>query len=690
MSSTTVMKAKARLIKEETQEGANTAARVGGLFEDIVDYLDSADVTSSLDITPYVTTGTRIAKFKVNGEETTIFAPSNGGSGGGGGSSYDDTEIREILNELDRALDNTTALANSEKERLNGVIADIDNNVKAKMEDAVNFADWIQGNFPEGETTFQSGWNDKTKEYLQVVGLWDTNETTTNTKWSYIRQHYDEIQSAVVALSEGESLTELLETKVAQGIHDGKITIDLETVYAVQEAETIVEWLYSALRNNTSSGTDETCVEIVSAGKNSFNSAIADIRTYVRKLENNEYLAVANVEAKVGEAITGLYSEATAGYSETSIFAQAKQSKNDIAAIVVGMTGDSSTVNLATRLGNWKAGVVIKSDLTTSVASLIAANSDNTAAAAIINTVNDYGSSVKISANRIEFEGQTIAATVSGGLAINNGKQGGMGQYSYLITANDNDGLVIDSRGGNADISIFNIDKYGNISHTYNNVTRFEFNREGDGFIACGNIAWTADGDVVIKSSKEFIDEIGTPVIDEITLEFDETYGFSIKQGDGESVSNRFSVTPSGKLIQMANGVTTFQIEADGSGLLGKPYGNRAATYTPITWTPTSVSLLGTFTTTYNASNLRSTSVNGELLCSGSFEVNSGKAILDSDGSGQLANGAIVWDTDGTLTVDGYETYSLPDNTNLDGFLFHSGSLTAYTIRNGLIVKKTS
>jgi hypothetical protein len=69
------MKAKARLIKEETQEGANTAARVGGLFEDIVDYLDSADVTSSLDITPYVTTGTRIAKFKVNGEETTIFAP---------------------------------------------------------------------------------------------------------------------------------------------------------------------------------------------------------------------------------------------------------------------------------------------------------------------------------------------------------------------------------------------------------------------------------------------------------------------------------------------------------------------------------------------------------------------------------------------------------------------------------------
>jgi hypothetical protein len=44
-------------------------------------------------------------------------------------------------------------------------------------------------------------------------------------------------------------------------------------------------------------------------------------------------------------------------------------------------------------------------------------------------------------------------------------------------------------------------------------------------------------------------------------------------------------------------------------------------------------------------------------------------------------------DATGTLAVDGYEAFSLPDSTNLDGFLFHSGSLTAYTIKNGLIVR---
>ena len=68
MRSIVGMKAVAKLITEETQEGHNTAARVGGLFEDIVDYLDSADISSSLKIDRYVTTGTRIAKFTVGGE----------------------------------------------------------------------------------------------------------------------------------------------------------------------------------------------------------------------------------------------------------------------------------------------------------------------------------------------------------------------------------------------------------------------------------------------------------------------------------------------------------------------------------------------------------------------------------------------------------------------------------------------
>lgn len=407
MSSTTVMKAKARLIKEETQEGANTAARVGGLFEDIVDYLDSADVTSSLEITPYVTTGTRIAKFKVNGEETTIFAPSNGGSGGGGGSSYDDTEIREIINELDKALDDTTELANSEKDRLNGVIADIDANVKQKMADAIEFAEWVQGNFPEGETGYQSGWNEKTKQFMQVVGMWEQdaqNPVVTTTTWSALNQRVNQLALDVTSIVAGEDVTtEMLQSWIDLAVEDEIASLNLGTTYATQDdTGEIIKWLYSALKGSTSEYT--TYNQFVSAARNEASTAISELRTYVEQLKDGSFIANANIVSKVDDAIAELYTSASSNNAKTYIFSTIDKNSQDIATIVSAATGDSVTVDIATRFATWKAGLATKSYVDGATAGLVAANDYN--AAAIVAMINGAGSSITLSADKIDFKGE--------------------------------------------------------------------------------------------------------------------------------------------------------------------------------------------------------------------------------------------------------------------------------------------
>lgn len=355
--------------------------------------------------------------------------------------------------------------------------------------------------------------------------------------------------------------------------------------------------------------------------------------------------------------------------------------------MVQKITNDTSSTTVANKIAQWQAGFVSQATLEGAFASMLATDSDHSTVSAIVTSVNNAGSDVTISADHIEFKGQTIDATVSGGLAINNGKQGGMGQYSYLITANDNDGLKIDSRGSNADISIFNIDKYGNISHTYNNVTRFEFNREGDGFIACGNIAWTADGDVSIKSTGEFEDELGTDHTVDSTAHFT-TNGFEIENNDDADSDfyNIFRIYRNGNILQQVNLEDVFKSNYDGTGFIGIS-SNANYNKHAINWTEKTAQLFDILTVSKYVAALGedTVSVNGALRVGNyRFGVDSSKLNINAVNN---TSGGIQMDATGTLAVDGYEAFSLPDSTNLDGFLFHSGSLTAYTIKNGLIVR---
>jgi hypothetical protein len=150
-------------------------------------------------------TGVKIAEFTKGTSITPIYAPTTGGSGGGGGgggSAYDDTDIWNALNALDKTLDSTTDLANEEKNRLNDLVKGIGDDISGRMKDALDFAAWIQGNFPQGEVTFRSGWNTKAQQFLQTVGLWDTDAETTQTTWSNFRQSYNDIMMTVSAVTE--------------------------------------------------------------------------------------------------------------------------------------------------------------------------------------------------------------------------------------------------------------------------------------------------------------------------------------------------------------------------------------------------------------------------------------------------------------------------------------------------------
>lgn len=672
MSSTTVMKAKARLIKEETQEGANTAARVGGLFEDIVDYLDSADVTSSLDITPYVTTGTRIAKFKVNGEETTIFAPSNGGSGGGGGSSYDDTEIREIINELDKALDDTTELANSEKERLDGVIEDIDANVKQKMADAIDFAEWVQGNFPEGETGYQSGWDEKTKQFLQVVGMWDTetdSPAVTTTKWSKITQDVDDIYAEVTSITTGGEVTaEMVQSWIGTSVQNKIAELNLGTTYATQDdTGEILKWLYSALKGSSSEYT--TYNQFVSAAKNGASTAISELRTYVEQLKDGSFIANANIVSKVDDAIAELYTSASSNYAKTYIFSTIDKNSEDIAAIVVGMTGSSSTVDLATRLGNWKAGVITTAKLDSAVTSLIASHQsgDDVNSAVIRLIANNMGNQIALTTDMLTLsDGDTLGGLIftSNSIAFFNAcyeMHEVSGKYLNPTTRKPTDSSV----GAQSILYTETRLSYNNVG-TETCVLNGHFNPFE---LVYGNTMYDEYGVTISNSSNSVLAKLSSE-------------GLTVS--GNELSSNGLSLT-SGSQIEISGSGGNLQIYLSNSGL---DIGNT-------TYADDEIIAQGAFTigpATFNNSTL---ALSTNALTFGGFQIQNvtlGTTTYLCISPNSSVNSGLLIAADGTLGVNvngvfkrGFDLSST-GLTDIAAFVNSGSTQGGYTIKNGLIV----
>ena len=369
MSSIQELRQEAYKVIHETQEGGNSASRIGNLYNGIIDFLGILDDRT---VDPYY---------------------------------YDDSALKEALRrvddaiaDLDAALDAAIQLANQERQRLDDLVNTIDGEITDKVEGMLNDAQWLEAHAQgiqqavnEGEILWKSEWDQNIEAYLQEVGVWaregdviktqwtevvqSVSEITstvaevqqdlagrpTSTQWTQISQKVNGIEQTVNKLLYQPDSLEALQSSIDQSI-DGKVaSLKLETTYAkvkdLGDSTDVIEWLYSALRNETSS--DKTYNEIVSARKSGLLNAISDVHTYVEVVRNGEVLdhvAGAAIEAKVNDAVTGLYSKATTEEASTSIFSQVKKDTQNIAAILVGTTGSSSTVDIVTRLNEWKAG----------------------------------------------------------------------------------------------------------------------------------------------------------------------------------------------------------------------------------------------------------------------------------------------------------------------------------------------
>jgi uncharacterized protein (UPF0297 family) len=85
----------------------------------------------------------------------------------------------------------------------------------------------------------------------------------------------------VSAVTESEDFTTFLQSKIAQGISEGTISINLDTVYANKdEVDDVLTWLYSGLKNQSS--TDKTFNQLVSAARSGDSTGITELRTLIK------------------------------------------------------------------------------------------------------------------------------------------------------------------------------------------------------------------------------------------------------------------------------------------------------------------------------------------------------------------------------------------------------------------------
>ncbi len=382
----------------ETQQGGNTQLRIGNLYLGIIDFLDVID------------------KRTAEGYE------------------YDDTALKEAIAKideaialLDRAVDEAVALASEERDRLNGLIDELDTDIENKVNRMMNDATWLEEHargirevVNEGEIYWQSSGDANIEAYLQEVGVWardgdviktqwsqikqdvatlqstvaevqtDLEGRPTSTQWSQITQKVNSIEQSVNKLLYNGEFTEALQASINQSIDDNIASLNLDTTYAKKDTEgakEILEWMYSAFKNASSS--ELTYAQMVSAGKSGINNGVSEVRTYVNAIRDGDFLkyeAVSSIEAKVDDVITGLYNKATAEDAKTTIFSQVKKDSSDIATIVTHCTKDYSSAAIATKFDNFVAGIVFQSDQERALASLAATLRDdiNTSTAGLV------------------------------------------------------------------------------------------------------------------------------------------------------------------------------------------------------------------------------------------------------------------------------------------------------------------
>ena len=150
--------------------------------------------------------------------------------------------------------------------------------------------------------------------------------------------------------------------------------------------------------------------------KSAFTSAISDIRTQVDKVANGDFVAQTEVSSKVGNTIATMLAQSSSDNALAALSAKADANSDDIAAIVLGMTGSSSTANISTSvstaLNNLTSGLASSSDITSAKSEIYSAISakdtnDNFISLAALKTQSDadHASVSALATNKADVAG---------------------------------------------------------------------------------------------------------------------------------------------------------------------------------------------------------------------------------------------------------------------------------------------
>ena len=152
---------------------------------------------------------------------------------------------------------------------LNQTIDNIDGDIKTKIQSLFRDSTWLQSNFPQGYTNWDSSWNANLEAYLTQVGYWDIDSTTgqKTAKWSKLQNDINSISLQVASLTGDETMSQTMETTIESMIAADIASLNLNTTYAtissvngissdVDKSKDIIEWLYAGL--TAQSGADKT------------------------------------------------------------------------------------------------------------------------------------------------------------------------------------------------------------------------------------------------------------------------------------------------------------------------------------------------------------------------------------------------------------------------------------------------
>ena len=370
---------------------------------------------------------------------------------------YDDTELRGLIANLDDAIDSVSATADDTAGDLSDLLTNLDNSIKTKVESLLDDATWVQNNFPEGTIGSASNFGQSDVEsYLQTIGVWEQNEahTASTTKWSELSQSVDGIASRVTQL-EGATSTggnvnyTMLSTSLYQYIHDNyqADTGVASTWGKFAQLSTgdiqMIQWMSSGMNAQASDSTSVANLFAAAKDYQTNQSAIADAKALVTRDGNDNLTATSYMTAMVDQAIGGIRSDVGGNYTSTTVFNKIDDNEDILSALVTKVTGDGSSVSssadILAKVNNMSAGVVTTATLDNATASLITNNASSGLKTAVmgkidtaINTAkldlvaaNDYNaasivamvnasndSNIKLSADKITLDGQTVASSI--------------------------------------------------------------------------------------------------------------------------------------------------------------------------------------------------------------------------------------------------------------------------------------